>query len=303
MISNLLREATKTVEKWWNSLTDAERALHGEIAAKKYNGQASSANPLLWWRGTTYPSNLMQSNIRAIAEYYTNDILVGASSTSIVSPSDKPKCSFCRGSKYLRGGYECPQCNATGMAESLLTEVVYPTLADFFRKVGIVTQQILREPRLQKYLQKPVDGYSWALDNSTGASAVRSKHAEFVDGGNDPYRFNSGGYGSSCYCTDRGVYLLNTSKTDIPWVAVYSSAVRSPSGTEQKPKCSYCRGHKFMRGGYECPQCKATGVEEASDTLAARLIELTSMASVGAGPVKALGDIKFPRKPKKKRKI
>lgn len=24
-------------------------------------------------------------------------------------------------------------------------------------------------------------------------------------------------------------------------------------------KCSYCRGYKFLRGGYECPQCKGTG--------------------------------------------
>lgn len=25
-------------------------------------------------------------------------------------------------------------------------------------------------------------------------------------------------------------------------------------------KCSYCRGYKFLRGGYPCPQCKGTGM-------------------------------------------
>lgn len=24
-------------------------------------------------------------------------------------------------------------------------------------------------------------------------------------------------------------------------------------------KCSYCRGFKFLRGGYQCPQCQGTG--------------------------------------------
>lgn len=29
-------------------------------------------------------------------------------------------------------------------------------------------------------------------------------------------------------------------------------------------KCSYCRGFKFLRGGYPCPQCKGTGGDPTS---------------------------------------
>lgn len=29
--------------------------------------------------------------------------------------------------------------------------------------------------------------------------------------------------------------------------------------------CPYCRGRKYLRGGYECPQCKSTGTDGTDD--------------------------------------